>query len=81
MSLHVSSEGLPLCEESWDSSAKAVYGTFTNITQVRLGKDDILDLLVLLQFVLPFLTIIICYVQIGRRISQRQTSTVNRFRS
>ena len=41
MSLQVSAEGLPMCEESWDSAAKTVYGTFTNITQVGGSKDDI----------------------------------------
>ena len=39
MSLEVSDEGLPMCEESWNPSHRTIYGTFTNITQVSTKNN------------------------------------------
>ncbi|XP_040574622.1 prolactin-releasing peptide receptor [Lepeophtheirus salmonis] len=50
---------LDRCQENWDGMKRALYGAFTNITQ----------------FVLPFISIILCYTAIIRRLSHR---TANR---
>ena len=43
------------CTETWDGLRRTIYGAFTNVTQ----------------FLLPFITIIICYTAIIRRLNQR----------
>lgn len=44
-----------LCGETWSGGKRTAYGAFTNVTQ----------------FVLPFLTIILCYSVIIRRLNSR----------
>ena len=59
-------EGVPVCEETWlVMEYRLVFGVFTNIAQ----------------FVLPFTTIFLCYVRISFKIKQRQSSSIQRFRS
>jgi len=48
-------EGPERCNENWEAWKRTVYGVFTNISQ----------------FLLPFVTIIICYTAIIRRLGQR----------
>ena len=49
------SDGVDRCNETWDGMKRTAYGAFTSVTQ----------------FVLPFVTIIICYTAIIRRLRQR----------
>ncbi|XP_059084227.1 prolactin-releasing peptide receptor-like [Tigriopus californicus] len=50
--------GLLLCSESWYGMPRTIYGAFTNI----------------MQFVLPFTTIFVCYSVIMARLAQRYTT-------
>ena len=43
------------CQETWQRIPQLVYGSFTNVTQ----------------FVLPFATIVVCYIKIMIRLRQR----------
>ena len=44
-----------MCNETWDGVKKTAYGAFTNV----------------MQFVLPFVTIIFCYTAIIKKLGQR----------
>lgn len=48
--------GLPRCTEDWHGLRRTLYGAFTNLTQ----------------FVLPFVTIIMCYSAIIRKLKERR---------
>lgn len=47
--------GRSICHESWGGMKRKLYGAFTNI----------------MQFVLPFITIIFCYTAIIRKLEER----------
>ena len=47
--------GGEMCNETWDGIKKTAYGAFTNV----------------MQFVLPFVTIIFCYTAIIKKLEQR----------
>ena len=47
--------GRSICHESWGGIKRTVYGAFTNI----------------MQFALPFITIIFCYTAIIRKLGER----------
>ena len=44
-----------MCNETWEGVKKTAYGAFTNV----------------MQFVLPFVTIIFCYTAIIKKLGQR----------
>ena len=48
-------EGDAVCNETWEGVKKTAYGAFTNV----------------MQFVLPFVTIIFCYTAIIKKLGQR----------
>ena len=52
---YIIGEGVEMCNETWDGVKKTAYGAFTNV----------------MQFVLPFVTIIFCYTAIIKKLGQR----------
>lgn len=66
MRVYGTEDGITVCEEEWTVPEHRVYfGIFTNI----------------IQFVLPFFVIILCYIKIGIKMKGRESSNINSCRS
>ena len=62
MRVYGTEDGITVCEEEWTVPEHRVYfGIFTNI----------------IQFVLPFFVIILCYIKIGIKMKGRESSNIN----